>query len=431
MHSTQPTRSLLNVLPPLAGSGAASVGSGLLHTLLPLRLSRLGFETDAIGIIVTAYSVGFLIGCLGVPLLIRSVGHVRANAAFAAVTALTILMLDWDPSPWATALLVGTTGASASGMAVVTESWLNELVPQAWRGRVLTAYILELALCYGMGQLIGLYVDVGGSRMPIITAACYILALIPVAVIDVAGPKPPQAAKLRLLHAFHVSPVGALSCLQTGLVTGTFAGIGPLYGEALGLDQRSIVLLMASVQLGGLALQWPLGLMSDRCDRRQLLIGMSFAVMVIAGALIFAGGRLPLYGLMALFGCFGGVAESFYPIGVAHSNDRADPSEYVPLSSNLLLLWAIGSAVGPIAGSSAMKHIGPAGFFWYVLALAFAFAAYTLWRMRRAATAAIEMREEFVAYPTSSPAIFEWIPFRKLRRNVSPPDTETESAKEP
>ncbi len=219
---------------------------------------------------------------------------------------------------------------------------------------------------------------------------------------------------------------GALSCLQTGLVTGTFAGIGPLYGEALGLDQRSIVLLMASMQFGGLVLQWPLGLLSDRFDRRRLMVWMSFGVMAIAGLLIAFGGRLPLFGLMALFGAFGGVAESFYPIGVAHSNDRAEPADYVPLSSNLLLLWAIGSAIGPLAGSSAMQRIGPAGFFWYVLALSLIFVAYTLWRVRSAATAEMESREEFVAYPTSSPAVLEWIPFRKLRRAGSGTAVETE-----
>jgi len=409
-------RSLINVLPPLAGSGCAAVGSGLLHTLLPLRLRAFGYETDSVGLVITANSMGFLIGCLTVPLLIRSVGHVRASSVFAAAVALTILGLDWAPPLWATALLMLVTGMAASGIAVVTESWLNELVPTAWRGRILTAYILELALLYGIGQLIGLRLDVTSSHMPIIAAAFYVLALIPVAAIDVVGPVPPKTASLHLIRAFRISPVGAMSCLLTGMVSATFAGIGPLYSAAIGLSQHSIILLMATMQIGGLALQWPLGMLSDRFDRRYLLIWMSVGMVAVAALMIGIGGKVPFAVLLILFGCFGGLAESFYPIGVAHSNDRAEPSDYVMLSSNLLLFWAIGGTLGPIAGSASMMQLGPPGFFWYVILLSGAFGCYATYRLRCAAMASDESREEFVAYPTTSPAIFEWIVLRKLKR---------------
>jgi MFS family permease len=411
---------LINILPPMAGVGSAAIGSGLLHTLLPLRLHKLGYETGAIGLVVTGYSIGFLIGCLGVPMLIRHVGHVRANAAFAATAALMVMALDWAPWAWITGLLYGAIGLAAAGISVVTESWLNELVAPAWRTRVLTAYVLELALCYGIGQLIGLGIDVGGSHMPMLTAAFYMLALIPVVAIDVASPKPPHATPLRLLHAFEVSKVGALACLLTGLVSATFVGIGPLYGEALGLRQQSIIALMAAAQFGGMLLQWPLGFASDRYDRRYLMALMSLAMGAVAVALILFGRHLPFWTLAILLGSFGGTAESFYPIGVAHSNDRADPSEYVPLSSNLLLIWGIGGAIGPVVGSAALERIGPSGFFWYVLVLSAGFGVYALWRIRRAAKVALEQRKGFVAYPTSSPAILEWIPFRKLRGRDRP-----------
>ena len=183
MAETARTYALINILPPMAGVGSAAIGSGLLHTLLPLRLHKLGYETGTIGLVVTGYSIGFLIGCLGVPMLIRHVGHVRANAAFAATAALMVMALDWAPLAWITGLFYGAIGLAAAGISVVTESWLNELVAPAWRTRVLTAYVLELALCYGIGQLIGLGIDVSGSHMPMLTAAFYMLALIPVVAI--------------------------------------------------------------------------------------------------------------------------------------------------------------------------------------------------------------------------------------------------------
>ncbi len=165
-------------------------------------------------------------------MLIRSVGHVRANAAFAAAAALAILALDWTPPA-----LANETASLYAGDRPCRRRHLGcyrKLAQRtgretlAWRARVLTAYVLELALCYGIGQLIGLRVDVGGSHMPMLTAAFYMLALIPVVAIGVAGPKPPQTTSLHLLHAFQVSKVGALACLLTG------PGHAPLHSSVIG-----------------------------------------------------------------------------------------------------------------------------------------------------------------------------------------------------
>jgi MFS family permease len=258
--------------------------------------------------------------------------------------------------------------------------------------------------------------------MLVVAAGFDVLALIPIAALDVPAPKPPKSAQLHLLHAFHVSKVGAFSCLQTGLVTATFSGIGPLYGAALGLDQHAILVLMASMQLGGVVLQWPLGYASDRCDRRVMVVGMNIAVILLSLVLIVFGARLTLPVLAALLGGFAGIVESFYPIGVAHANDRAEPSDYVSLSSNLLLIWGVGSAIGPIVATAALDRLGAPGFFWYVVVLSAALGIYTAWRIRRSATAADEMREEFVMYPTTSPEILELVPFRKLKRPTAPPE---------
>jgi MFS family permease len=267
--------------------------------------------------------------------------------------------------------------------------------------------------------LIGLLVDPLGSRMLILAAAFYVAALIPVAAVDVVAPNMPPTAQLHLLKAFRVSQVGSLSCLHTGLVAATFFGIGPLYGQALGLDTRQIVLMMAWAQCGMLV-QWPLGLLSDRFDRRYLLIAMSVALIALSAALIVFGRNLPMAGLFALFAGFSGIAESYYPIGVAHANDRAQPADYVTISSNLLLIWALGRMAGPIIGTSALKHGGPAGLAWYAIVLTAAFALYTGWRLRTSARLVEEDREEFVTYPATSPTVFEWIQLRKLRRDKEP-----------
>ena len=220
-----------------------------------------------------------------------------------------------------------------------------------------------------------------------------------------------------MLKAFRISSVGAFSALQTGLISATFSGIGPLYGSAIGLDQHAIVLLMASMQLGGVLLQWPLGYASDHCDRRVMVLAMHIVMIALSMALVMVDRRIGWIGLATMLGAFAGIAESFYPIGVAHANDRADPSEYVSLSSNLLLVWGIGSAAGPLIATRTMQKLGPSGFFWYAAVLSALLAIQVAWRIRRAAKISEGEREKFINYPTTSPEIMELVSFRKLKRS--------------
>jgi hypothetical protein len=111
---------------------------------------------------------------------------------------------------------------------------------------------------------------------------------------------------------------------------------------------------------------------------------------------------------------FGGLAESLYAVGVAHANDRAVQTDYVALSSTLLFLWALGAAVGPTTGTYAIQLTTPSAFFVYVIALTAAFTLFAIWRLQRRKTeSVVETREEFLAYPQTSPEIYEWLPYHR------------------
>ena len=145
---------------------------------------------------------------------------------------------------------------------------------------------------------------------------------------------------IKIFRTFRISPIGTLACLLTGLVSSTFASIGPLYGLELKFDQQTIVILMAATQLGALFLQFPLGYLSDRLDRRLMMLWLSVALGVLCTVFLFFGPTTPFWLFLVAFSVFGGISEIFYPLGVAHANDKAEPGEFVTLSSNLLLIWA-------------------------------------------------------------------------------------------
>lgn len=403
-------RDIAGIIPPLASTALYAVGSGLYHTLLPLRLKELGYSDSANGLIAVCGSGGFLLGCLINARLIRAVGHVRAYAAAAAAIAVTLLALDLLPSLPLIAVLQIAGGIAAAALSMVIESWLNEAVEMRYRGQLLTVYMLTLALFWAVGQYLCIGLAPTGSRMLILSAGFITLALIPVTAVQVASPTPPRSVRFNPLSALKISPTGMLSCLFTGLVSATFAYIGPLYGAARGLAQTEIILLMMTAQAGGLALQWPLGYLSDNFGRSRVLAGMAAASALVASTILALGAAPPLPILAVLFALFGGLAESFYPIGVAYANDRAAPDDYVALSSNLLFIWSLGAMIGPAVTTTALQMAGPTSFFWYVLILAVSLGLFIVARVLGRWRHKILRQQEFQPLPPTTSAVFEWMP---------------------
>ncbi|HSY97669.1 MAG TPA: MFS transporter [Steroidobacteraceae bacterium] len=402
------------VAPPLISTALLMLGSGFLGSLLPLRFSAMGMSDGVIGLIATAEALGFLAGCLYAHKVIAPVGLERAYATFAGVKSVAILGLYFADGVPMLAVLRFLIGINAAGLAIIVESWLNALVPNEQRGRVLTIYVLVYGLFFGVGQLFSQSLDVRGPQLLFIAGIATTLALVPMVAIDVRAPVLPHRLKLDLIKALRTSPVSVTACLLNGLILTAFTTVGPLFGVRIGFDQQHIVLLMACVSLGGLFLQWPIGYFSDKIDRLHALIGLGVGILAVAAALVWADRRMPFVLLALLFGVFGGLAESLYAVGVAHANDRAAATDYVALSSTLLFVWALGSSVGPTAGTYAIQLITPRAFFVYVMILTLAFTVFAIWRLwRRKVDPIVESREEFLAYPQTSPEIYEWLPYHR------------------
>jgi len=413
------------VAPPLISTALIMIGAGVMGSLLPLRFSAMGFSPGVIGLIATAEALGFLVGCLYAHKIIAPVGLERAYATFAGIKAVAILSLYFAQGVPALAVLRFLIGLNAAGLSIIVESWLNALVPNEQRGRVLTIYVLVYGLFFGTGQLLGQNLDVRGPELVFIAGIATTLALIPMVAINVRAPVLPQRLRLDILKALRTSPASVLACLLNGLILTGFFTVGPLFGERIGFDQRHIVLLMACVSLGGLFLQWPIGYFSDKIDRLYALIGLGAGVLAVAAVLATVDRQTPFLIFAGLFAIFGGLAESLYAVGVAHANDRAVSADYVALSSTLLFVWALGAAIGPTTGTYAIQLIAPRAFFVYVFALTLAFTGFAIWRLyRRKLDQVVESREEFLTYPQTSPEIYAWLPYHR----ETPEEATTRSA---
>lgn len=342
----------------LAGVALLLAGSGLLGTLLAVRGRAEGFSDQALGMIMSGYFVGFLLGTFAAPKLIQRIGHIRAFAFYAALCAATVLVYPLLIDEWAWGGLRVVTGVALVGLYTVIESWLNAQAPVHQRSRVFAIYMIVNLLALAGGQWL-LKLSSPLAFVPFSLVGILICAAaLPVTASRMVQPELPVTPRLAIAALYKVAPAAASGSLLAGLAMGGFWGLGAVYGARLGLDVTGIAALVSLAILGGAALQWPIGLLSDRGDRRTTLTLVCLLAAAVSVALVLVGSddRRVLFGL---FFVFGGLSFAIYPVCVAHLLDHLPAGNVLAGCSSLLLVNGIGSAIGPAIAGAAMTQAGP------------------------------------------------------------------------
>ncbi|WP_425406275.1 MFS transporter [Hwanghaeella sp.] len=384
-------------------------GNGILTIIVPLRMTEAGLPTTDVGFVGTGYAIGFLIGCVFATGLVRTVGHIRAYAALAAVMGTGILALTIDTNVFLYAGVRAATGFCMAGLTTVIESWINERTPAESRGNVLSIYMVITKGALAVGPLMLGYGDVEGPDFLMVICAFFSMSLVPMALTRGPSPQLPPLKRLGVVTLYKIAPAAIVGCVAIGLVNGAVISLVPTYASSIDLSPATIAVIMAGMQLGGLAMQWPLGWISDRMDRRLIIAFAALAVTVLSIGVTLAG-SLPEVVQIILFSAWGGVAFSIYAICVSHAADRAPLDLMVAMSSSLLLAWAAGAVVGPTVASFMMTVIGPAGLFYYASSVMICLLAFVLVRTRLRRAEPKEKKQDFVGLPASSPVIQQMDP---------------------
>lgn len=341
----------------LAGVALLLMGSGLLSTLVAVRGGLEGYSEQTLGLVMSAYFAGFFLGTYVAPGLIQRTGHIRAFAFYAGLCAAMVLLHPIFVSPWAWGLLRLGTGIALVGLYTVIESWLNVQAPPEQRSQVFAIYMAVNLLALAAGQwLIGL-APTSGFVLFNLVAILICVAALPVTASRMMQPELPEMPRLALSKLFPVAPAATLGALLAGLAAGSFWGLGAVFATRIGLDLGGVALLVSATILGGAALQWPIGRLSDGTDRRTALVFICLLASLAAlGMMLPAGqGGWPLYALTFLFG---GLAFAVYPICMAHLLDHLSPEKTLAAGSSLLLVNGVGSALGPALAGVAMNRWG-------------------------------------------------------------------------
>lgn len=393
------------------GAALLVAGNGLLGTLVAVDLASRGVAPELTGLVMGAYFVGFGVGSFQGGRVMARVGPIRAFAAFGAALAASCLAIALTASPlaWLALRLLG--GACVAGFFLVVESWLHAVASPEARGRVLAVYMITLYLALAGGQAAFALRDaLGAGAAPF--AACGLLitlAVVPVAVTRQTAPEIANAATGSLRAVLARCPLGLASGLVGGLLAGAFYGMGPVFAETTALPVGGVATFMSVAILGALALQAPIGRLSDLVDRRLVLAATAFGVAAVSMALPLVAPRWPSLAL-ALVALFGAAALTIYPLGLAHLYDRLDRRAALGGLRTLLLAYAVGSSLGPGLAALCMRMLGSEGLFAFSGVASIALAGYAAWRVRRVEPVPVEEQESFVLAPRSTHVLGELDP---------------------
>lgn len=385
---------LANVWPLLLGMFMIMVGNGLQGTLLGLRADIEGFPVSVIGIVMSMYYVGYLAGWYIVPPMINTVGHIRVFAGFASLASSTVLLHGLFVEPYLWGIVRILSGISFVGLFIVAESWLNDTASNHLRGRLFSAYIFVIHSGLFMGQFLINLAPVANIGLFILISILVSLALIPVTLANKPSPGFEEPEHLPFLKLMRISPYAVACVLVAGFTGAAMLSMGPVYASKLGFEIPQIALMIAIFVLGCGAVPLFTGWLSDKFNRRLVLIAIAFV-----GLLVSAAAALSHYYLLLLVFIFGGCMTSVYSIATALMNDHLRPKQRTSATASLILLNGMSACIAPIMMGALMQFYGPNAFFAAFAVIFLCLFAFGIYRAYTGPEIRVENQGEFYAMP--------------------------------
>ncbi len=391
-------RQILPLFALLAGSGFLLFAGGVNALILPVRGEIEGFSAASLGYLGTGWALGYVAGCLRTPYLVARVGHIRSFGVMCALAAMTVLLSLLFLTPWVWIPLRAISGFCFAGAAMIVESWLNERAEPHTRGKIFGIYTMINLAASTAGQMVLVMGDPSGFFFFVLAAIVYCAALLPTAITATATPQALVNVSLDLPALWRNSPVAVFAVLMVGVSNAAFGTLAAVYAARMGLDVSGVALFASIPILAGALSQIPVGALSDRFDRRRVLAGIA-VLALIADAILAFSGLTDAALLLAMAAVFGAAVFSMYPVIIAHASDHAAPGTFVQVSGGLLLVFGLGSIVGPTVAGVAMTQFGTPSLFIVTGVAHVLLLLFTIYRIFRKAPVVAEEKSAFVPAP--------------------------------
>ena len=364
------------------------IGNGLQGTVLGVRGDAEGFSTTVMGVVMSAYFIGFLGGTQATPYLLRKVGHVRVFAALASLISAAFILFGALVDPIAWFLLRVLVGFCISGVYVVAESWLNDTATNETRGQTMSAYVTVMMVGIVLAQALINFADPGGYVLFVIMSVLVSVSFAPILLSSSPVPMFEATRRMPLRELIDTSPLGCFAMFMLGVIFACQFGMAPVYAAGQGLSNLEISIFIGTIYIGAVICQPPIGWISDRVDRRTLI-----AVLCLIGAVsclvvpVMGGSFVVL--MIAAFG-MGATSNPLYSLVVAYVNDYLSHEDMASAAAGLLLLNGVGAMGAPFLVGYLMDEVGSDAFFLMIAASFAVITAYALYRMTQRAPTPVD-----------------------------------------
>jgi len=391
----------------LLGMMLLMVGNGLQGTLLGIRGGIEGFATFEMSIVMSGYFVGFLGGSRLAPDMIRRVGHVRVFAALASFVSAVLILYPVLPNVVAWTLGRVIIGFCFSGVYVTAESWLNNAASNENRGKSLSLYMIVQMVGIVSAQGFMVLADPEGYVLFVVASVAVSISFAPILLSISPTPAFETAKPMKLVELMKISPLGVIGMFILGGVFSAQFGMAAIYGAQSGLTIAQISMFVSAFYVGALFLQYPLGWLSDRMDRRFLILMAALLGGVGAILAVIMASSFSVLLVAAFF--VGGMSNPLYSLFIAYTNDFLEYDDMAAASGGMVFVNGLGAISGPVVTGWMMGVFGPSGFFLFIAALMFLTAAYAAYRMtQRAAPSSDETGTYAPISPSATPVMVEY-----------------------
>ncbi|TNF69879.1 MAG: MFS transporter [Gammaproteobacteria bacterium] len=397
------------LITPLLCLVILTLGNGLITTYLSLRLHDLGSSSLSIGALTTFYYAGMTLAAFKTEKFIFRVGHIRAYAAFASLLAVTTMLHGIYINDIFWIILRLFDGFAIGGLYVVIESWILTTSNKENRGQILAVYMVALYLAQAGGQFL---LNIGHLESFIPYAIATILAslsVIPLAMTKTESPKFEEPSTLNIKSLFKTSPSGVITCFISGLILGNVYGLLPIYISDINYNVNQLAWLMGITILGGMALQYPIGKISDKVSRRTVISALGLITAIFSLIIIFTAEYYFYFFCFTLF-ILGGVTFTLYPVGISHACDRLEPKDIIGATQGLLLAYGGGAMLGPVIAPFFISTFGMVGLLIFFIICSLPMSGFLIWRKTQVEAPTDAEKQDFTAATTNTPLMNELDP---------------------
>ena len=384
----------------LLGMLFLQLGNGLQGTLLGVRGELEDFSTFEMSVVMSAYFVGFLGASKLVPDLIRRVGHVRVFAALASFISAILILYPLLVNPWVWTGGRVIIGFCFCGVYITAESWLNNAATNENRGQLLSSYMFVQMAGIVAAQLLLLIGDPSGFELFVLISVLVSISFAPILLSITPTPAFETTKPMSIKELFSTSPLGCVGMFFLGGIFSAQFGMAPVFGTSAELSLPQISIFVAAFYIGAMVFQFPVGWLSDRMDRRILIVATS-AIGFIAAVFAIFGEKFFIILLGSAF-FIGGMSNPLYSLLIAYTNDFLEPDDMASASGGLLFLNGLGAISGPLFTGYLMTEIGPTGFFVILAALLGLLTVYGFYRMTQRGISDVDTSSYATVLPTTS-----------------------------